>query len=361
MPDPLEQFLLEYVDTAGGIADAVESQVYDILLPDVGDPASSAWADKPLRVAFDPEALPEHPGAQLATFGSALLDQLLAQAQARGRSALAFLDDVHVTPHALEQRVRRDLILPPQLNLALEGVRALYVTTTLFWFEATFLSDEKEQALYPVAVERFYGRLVRYLEPLLTGERLSEMRRWHYPDAPELALEQAYLRARERVVRTVSAEAHSRLHELAARQAQQRARMTRYFADLRAELAERVEKAQARGEETESLQLRLGALQREEALRLDEAQRKAMLRVQVELSNVLHIKSPRLFLAAQLVFGESKRAPIPLKLTWDPLVEKTDAVDCPTCRHPTLELLLGPRGELRCANCNQNRPTKSLS
>ena len=44
---------------------AIEPEVYDVLLPGTG----SGGADESLRIAFDPEALPEHPGAQLASFG----------------------------------------------------------------------------------------------------------------------------------------------------------------------------------------------------------------------------------------------------------------------------------------------------
>ena len=344
MPDPLEQFLIEYVEAAGGLAEGVEPQVYDLLLPD---------AAKTLRVTFDPEALPEHPSAQLFTFGSALLDEMLQAAQARARIAIAYLDDVHLTPHALDSRVRRDFTLPSGTTLQIEAARRLYITTTIFWFEATFVSDEKEQAIYPVAVDRHYGRQVRYLEALLDSDRLSEIRRYPYPDAKSLPLDQAYRLAGERVARTVTAEANGRKHWLLARQAQQRQRMTRYFTDLRTELTERLEKAQARGEEAESLRLRLEALQREENLRLEELQRKATLQVQLNVVNLLHIKSPRLFLTAFLVFDEAKRAPLPLALTWDPLLEKTDAVDCPGCRHPTYELSVGRRGELHCPNCGQ--------
>jgi hypothetical protein len=342
MPDPLEQFLLEYVDAVGGLADEIEPQVYDLLLPAV---------DQPMRLAFDPEALPEHPSAQLVTFGSALLDQILVEAQTRGRVALVYLDDVHLTPHGLDQRVRRDLVLPPHANLSVETVRPMYVTCTLFWFETTYSSDEKEQALYPVAVDRLYGRLVSYLEPLLESDRLSEIRRYPYPDASARPLEQAYLQARERLVRTVTAEANSRKHDLSAHQALQRERMIRYFADLRAELVERMEKVQARAEGTESLRSRLEALDREKTLRLEELERKATLRVQIKLMNLLHVKIPRLFLTTHLTIDEGKHAPIPLSLTWDPLVEKTDALDCPNCRHSTFELRLGRRGELRCPRC----------
>ena len=69
MPDPLEQFLIDYVDTVGGLADEIEPQVFDVLIPDVGDAAFSGWAKAPQRIAFDPDALPEYPSAQLLTFG----------------------------------------------------------------------------------------------------------------------------------------------------------------------------------------------------------------------------------------------------------------------------------------------------
>lgn len=343
MSDPLEEFLIEYVDTRGGIADTVEPQVYDVLLPE---------AETPLRVTFDSEALPEHPNAQLLTFGSAVLDELVQQAQRGGRLASAFLDDVHLAPHGFEARLKRDVILPPGVTLEIQAARPLYVTHTLFWFETTFSSDEQEQALYPLGVERFYGRPVRYLEPLLASERLSEMRRWAFPDAPARPLAEAYLLAREHVVRTVTAEVNQRHLQLSAHQIQQRERMTNYFSDLRAELTERLRKAAQHhdaAEETASLQQRLDALAREETLRLEELQRAARLRAQIELLNLLHVKIPRLFASAQLV--REKHAPRAFTLTWDPLTEKTDPFPCPHCQNPTLELRLTRRGELGCPQC----------
>lgn len=345
MSDPLEEFFIEYVEIKGGIAEVIEPQVYDVLLPD---------ADKPLRATFDPEALQDHPNAQLLTFGSALLDELLQQAQSSGRLASAFLDDVHLTLHAFDTRLKRDVILPQGVTLQLEETRPLYVTHTLFWFETTFSSDEKEQIMYPVGIERYYGRPVRYLEPLLASERLSEIRRWPFPDAPARPLPEAYLAAREHVVRTVTAEANQRHAQLKSQRTQQRERMTSYFADLRDELTGRLHKAAQReedaSEETESLQQRLNALAREETLRLEELQHAARLRVHVELLNLLHVKIPRLFVSAHLVL-ETKHHSLPLALTWDPLTEKTDPFPCPHCQQPTLEQRLTRRGDLRCPQC----------
>jgi hypothetical protein len=349
MPDPLEQFLIEYVDTVGGLADAIEPQVYDVLMPD---------AATPQRIALDPDALPEHAhaSAQLLTFGSALLDELIERAQTRGRIGLAFLDDVHLQPHALAQRVTRDVVLPEQITLRVENTRPLYVAHSLFWFEVTYLGDEKEQQLYPLAIDRYYGRQVRYLDELLSGERFADTRRWVFADASIVPLDQAYLAARDAVVRTVRAEVNTRQHHAQMRLVAQTERMRRYYADLGAELAERIEKAQARGDETESLRLRQDALQREEGVRLDELTRNAQLRIHLKLINLLHVKIPRLFISTRVT---SKQFPVfhpaSLTLTWDPLIEKTDALVCPYCQHPTFELRVNRQGVLHCAECNPGK------
>ncbi|MBI5880433.1 MAG: hypothetical protein HZB53_22510 [Chloroflexi bacterium] len=346
MSDPLEQFLLDYVEAIGGLTDPIEPQVYAVLLPD---------SDTPRRVAFDPDALAEHPTAQLLTFGSTLLDEWLAQAHMRGRIAIAFLDDFNVRPHRLEQRLSRELTLPDSLSLQVQSVRPLYVSHAIFWFEATFISDEKEQALYSLALDRTYGRPVRHLDALLAGERLADLRRWAFPDAPARPLDECYRSAVQGVGRTLSAEINTRRHQLQHQVADQSERMRRYYTDLRDELGERIAKSVGSGAETESLRLRLSALDRERALRLDDLHRKTVLRVQLRLVNLLHVKAPRLFLACQLLPMAGRHIgafrPRPLTLTWDPLVEKADALDCPSCNHPTLELRLNSAGVLGCPHC----------
>ncbi len=58
---PLEDFLRDYAETTGGVWDEVEPQVYDLMLP--GGEGEGAREPEMVRLVFDPEALPEHPGA----------------------------------------------------------------------------------------------------------------------------------------------------------------------------------------------------------------------------------------------------------------------------------------------------------
>jgi hypothetical protein len=339
----LEAFLRESLDASGGVWDEVEPQVYDVLWPD---------ADEPVRLTFDPEALPEHPAAQLVTFGSPVLDQLLERAHTRARVGLAYFDQAPPAVGTVAAQVRRELRLPDQAALRLDAARPLYVTHTVFWFEATYAGDAREQVLYCTAIDRYYGRFVRHLEPLLDDRRLADARLWAYPDAPSLPLGRAYEMARDRVVRTVAAEAASQSRAIRAASARQSERTGRYFADLRAELRERLEKTAGRSDQGESLRLRLEAVDREEAVRLEDLSRKAALRVELRVRNILHLKSPRLFLAAQIITGGRGPAQaIPLTLTWDPVAGKLDAAACPHCQQPAYEFRLTPHRELRCPGC----------
>src|ERR1700730_2370009 len=85
---PLEDFLRDYVETIGGAWDEVEPQVYDLLMPaETNAPVLDGGGRGIVRVAFDPEAIPEHPGSQLASFGTPFVDKVLADALERGRFA----------------------------------------------------------------------------------------------------------------------------------------------------------------------------------------------------------------------------------------------------------------------------------
>ena len=227
-----------------------------------------------VRIAFDPEALPEHPGAQLASFGTPLVDRLLADAMQRGRRAELYLVGLNLAPQNLAGRIGRSLTLSSGLELRVGRVRPLHFPQAVFWFEATFVSDQKEQELLPVAVDLHQGRQVRHLERLLDHAHLGESPWSPLPEARHGGLASAYPLARDRVVRTVAALANVRVRELGERLDRQIARMTRYYADLRAEMEEQAERARTRDEDAAKSAARREALDREERLRVAELRQK---------------------------------------------------------------------------------------
>jgi hypothetical protein len=93
-----------------------------------------------LQVAFDPEALPEHPQSQLAALGSPLVDRLLADAASRWNSAEFYRIGLHTRPHHLETRLARAIQVPANATIELQQTRQMHFPQAVFWFKATFAS-----------------------------------------------------------------------------------------------------------------------------------------------------------------------------------------------------------------------------
>jgi hypothetical protein len=348
---PLETFLRTYADVSGGLWDEVEPQVYDLMLPPRPDLKAEVEV---VRVTFDPEALAEHPGSQLASFGTPLVDQLLADAVARGRHVRLFFVGLNVVPQGLAGSISRALTLPEGTKFKIERVRTMHFPQAVFWFEATFVSDQKEQDLLSVAIDLHYGRQVRHLERLLEWTHLAEEPWEPLPEVRHSGLAKAYPLARERVVRTLAALANTRARELTERLGRQVERMQRYYNDLRAEITEQADRAQSRGDDVAKFASRREALDREQQLRIAELRQKNTLKVQLRLNSLLEVRQPKLLVKASV-------GSIPLELVWDPLTEGLEAVPCPSCGQPTFVLNLNRHGELGCPMCPEKGPVTRKS
>ena len=171
----------------------------------------------------------------------------------------------------------------------------MHFPQAVFGFEATFVGDQKEQDVLSTAVDLHHARQVRHLEALLDRSRLAEGPWEPLPEAPHGGLASAYPVARDRVIRTVSALANARARELNERLARQLGRMARYYADLRAEVAEQATKARVRADaDAARFAARLEGLDREEHVRGAELRQKSALRVQLRLITLLVVRQPKL-------------------------------------------------------------------
>jgi hypothetical protein len=354
---PLEDFLRGYADVTGGLWEEIEPQVYDLMLP-----AGTATGEPEIvRLAFDPDAIPEHPGSQLASYGTPLVDRLLADAVSRGRHIVLYMVGLNLSPKNLEDRLRRAVTLPSGFELTLEQLRPLHFPQAVFWFEASFVSDQKEQDLLTVAVDVHHGRQVRHLDRLVDRAHLAEKPWSPLAEAPHPGLHTAYPIARDRVARTLSALANTYHRELHERLDRQLERISRYYGDLRAEVEEQLQKARNRDNDPAKFIARLEALMREEQSQSAELRRKSQLRVNLRLLNLLVIHQPKLLLQTAITSAGKESSVNRLEWVWDPLVEAIEAAVCPECGHPTFEFGLTRQGKLVCAACATaaSTPTRS--
>ncbi len=348
---PLESFLLDYLDGAGGVWDEVEPQVYDVMLPADPDGAGGGLDDGDrdiLRVTFDPDALPEHPNSQLASFGTPLVDRLLADARRRGQCGRAFLNGLNLTPHNLSDRAGRALTLPAKHQMVVQHARAMLFPQALFWFEATFVSDHKESQVFLVAFDLSYGRPMRHSERLLEAEGLADEPGMFLPEVKHASPAEVYAVAREHVVRTLVPLANTRRRELAERVERQVARMNRYYEDLRAELVAGRRRAEQQSADVAKFDARLNATRHEQQTRVAELRNKSSLHADVRLASLLVIHQPKLQLAIDIT---GPRGTTPAHLVWDPFIDSFEAVACPGCARPTFILSLNRLAQLGCPQC----------
>lgn len=342
----LESFVLRYIEHVGGIFEQVEPQVYSVLAPE------PLGRDLGTSITFDPEALADHPAAQLLVFGNPALDALLERAQTHNRVARTYVRGLNVNPHNVEALAQRGLMLAAGTTLRVVSHRPLHHLSALFWFQALFASDEKVQQTYEIGIDLYYKRPARHLAKLIREQLGSDLfgdaPALAYPEAPAVTLTEAYAQARDEAMSGVTVGAHERLNELRRVLTLETTRITRYFEDSRSELDDRAARTSA-PEDQIRFSAQRAALDREQAGQLADLRRKMSLGVQIRLINLLLIWQPKIHIEARLSMG--KLTSDVITLTYDPLQRRLDAPVCPSCSRPTLALRVSGQGRLKCGDC----------
>ncbi|GIW92578.1 MAG: hypothetical protein KatS3mg110_0619 [Pirellulaceae bacterium] len=206
---PLEQFVRDYLEVTGGVWDEIEPQVYDVLVapdrPDIRPEEIDVC-----RIVFDTEALPEHPQAQLASFGTPLIDTFLQQAIQRARQLHLWRLVSHAIPHNLDARLGRAFTFPEGSTWECTRVRPLDFPQAVYWFQVTFSSDQREDDLIVAAVDLHYLRLMRHWERLLDPASLARQPSILLPEVRRATVAQGFDVAQQSALRTVSGLAKKR-------------------------------------------------------------------------------------------------------------------------------------------------------
>lgn len=345
----IEQFVIDYITSAGGLIQQIEPQVYDLLLPTNLSVEQSLFEKNDngiARISFEPEALSEHPGARLITFGDPALDAMFQDAIKRGRMAKVYSPEQNLTPYQLDKQMQKEINKTSDLTLTFDKPTIHYFSTAIFWFQGTFLSDEKQQYLFQIGVDLFYGRLVRNTQELLNMDEIVSSRYLPYPDAIRKSVLDVYPIAREKCADKVHSEGRKLHIDLEAQFTKEAERIRRYFRDLRNEIEEK----QKKKEEIPSSEEKKRILVLEEKTRLADLRKKISLKVQIKLVNLLNLCQPKLLIPTCI---ETKRGTmVRTDAVWDPKTMNTEPLECPTCGQPTLDLFTAKNSQhIVCKIC----------
>ena len=256
---------------------------------------------------------------------------------------------LNLRPYDLESRLGRAIVLPPGAAFTVERVRAMKFPQAVFWFQATFASDQKEEEILPVGIDLHYLREVRHLDALLASDRLSTEPESNLAEVRHDGSMAGYRVARGAVVGTVAALANARRRDWSGRVEKQVARMTAYYAQLRSEAQDQVARGADPDATAERAAARRDAIEREQLLRIAELRQKSAIRVSIKLVSMMMVHQPKLLISAAIVQRDQPAGR--LEVVWDSLTESIEAVPCPGCGHPTRALRID-RTRLSCGGCS---------
>ena len=102
-------------------------------------------------------------------------------------------------PQSLESRFCQSIRLSPTAIVSIQRVRTMNFPQALFWFRATFVSDQKEEEILLMGIDLHSLREVRHWDSLLASSCLSELPEALLPEARHAGLIAGYRCACDRV------------------------------------------------------------------------------------------------------------------------------------------------------------------
>lgn len=339
--DGIEAFTVTAVERLGGAAEERAPGLYTVLWP--ADPAGQV---ETRQLAFDPEALEEEPAAELVTFASESLEQIVGLATASGRVARAFLNATSSASRAVAERLARSYRFAGASWTA-GPARPWWLPAAIFLFRARLLSDAREEELFEVSVSLADRRIFRRLAEAIERHGLAAEPNEAWPMMAELPVADIFAVARDELERKLLAPLGARRRELESRLARESGRAAAYYDELAREIEEQRSLLPAGAPERARLESRLAAVRLERAGRLAELRRKYALEVDVSLLSVLRLYLPRLVFHGTLADKHDTRE---LTLVWDPLEHAGEPLRCQRCGGFTYEAVLDRRAVV-CPSC----------
>lgn len=345
-PDGIEAFTVTAMECLGGAAEERAAGLYTVLWP-----AAESGDAETRQLAFDPEVIEEEPDAELVTFASPTLEQLVQLATASGRVARAFLK---ATPHASRGTAERLARSYRFLDVAwtAEAPRPWWLPAGVFLFRARYVSDSREEDLLEVAVSLADRRILRRLAEAIERHGLSSDPLDAWPMMAEIPANDAYAVARAELERKLLSPLGLRRRELESRLARESGRAAAYYDELLREVQEQQQSLPADAPERARQESKLKAIRLEREGRLAELRGKYRLEAAVSLLSVLRLYLPRLVFHGKLA---GKRDAAALTLVWDPVEQTGEPARCQRCGSPTYDAGLH-RGLVACPPCLDGKP-----
>lgn len=366
----LSEFVLGYLEEVGSVIMPPAFGVHDILMPE--EIAAQLALSEESRVAFSShvEGEPADDALRLSV-NHPVVETIARTITRQPANALAYVSGIRIDKRGLAELAQKHFALPNARLDALpksqeEGKQHHYLFGN---FKVTFVSEEKQEELRTVVMDVQAGHavtdptLLRRLE-VIDGEPF-------YADLPiaQPRWGKAGLEAKAEDVTTLSSDALQALLPRAEQELRRQLtehvgaltlRMERHLTldlarinDYYDEMAADLQKRQARtseegGERQQNFADKIAALEAERAAKLQDANGRYRMRVEMTLINVLLVSQAKVVLPVVI---SNRTATIRRTVVWDPLLHRLEPLVCDVCGQPGEALHLCTSGHLAHEKC----------
>ncbi len=344
----LRRFLLDGLPVVGALAEAPRYGIVDLMLP---EPMAAALDGRTfLHLSLSPEAAAADRTAEYLSYGSPLLDRLLALARDPMASARWYVRGLQHPPKDLRAEAQRQMSFSNAWISAKSGAEAIaYHYAALFWFRATILSHERRERLVPVAIDLHSHRPLAPQTLLLAsldteGDPFIPTAPF-WGAAPDLAtaVTQAQEQAAGQVEQDLAADLSAAAERSARRLEAAHSRLSSFYDDMAHNLELRIRRADE--DKKDGLRAKLEAVAAERGKKLAEASEQHRVRLVLHLVAAALVARP---MPTTTITVENRYSSATVPIAWDTLSKGLDAPVCEVCQAPGSVLHLCGNGHLVC-------------
>ncbi|KKM10892.1 hypothetical protein SY88_11410 [Clostridiales bacterium PH28_bin88] len=348
-PFDLQRYLLDLLDLNGAVAETPGFALVEALLP--AETAAALEVPAHVLLAFDYEVATENPGAEFVTFGSPLLDRAINLGKTLGKATKKYAAPEHLAiPPGMLERVEKKMDFLNCRRPSLLSTSLLQCEYVRFNFAVRFLSDEKQEAGYPVLIDTLAGNDVSYQIPWLkgiffaeTGEALAKA-----PPGSHCGYARAYELAKEGLPMVIDKDLTAFWRRMTGYLGVEEKRLQTYYTGTREEIIKRTAKLAAGDPRREKLEQKLAATEADYRMRLEDLRNKFHVSVEAHLESVAVYVLPKVKILLNL---QHRTHTASLELYYNLAANQLELPYCPQCREPFSVVHMTRDGAIRCPVC----------
>ena len=362
----LSELILGYLEETGSVVMPPAFGVYDVLMPE--EVATHLGLSEETHFAFAARN-EDRPNEDVLNVGvnHPLVENIAYTLTQQPANAYSYIRDVRIDKRGLAELARKHYNLPNARLDALpkvqeEGQQHFYLLCN---FKVTFVSEEKQEELVTVVMDVQAGHavhdplLLRRLEIIDTEPFYADLPiaqpRWNAPLTGEKAtlsapLLQALLPRTEQALRQQLSERVSALKtRLERHMTLDLARINDYYDEMASDLlTRRLRTSEEEIERRQRFEDKMNVLQAERLTKLQDAQGRYSLRVEMQLINLLLVSQAKVVLPVSI---SNRTVSITRSVVWDPLLHRLEPLVCDVCGEPGEALQLCTGGHLAHEQC----------